>query len=149
MGIRVDPVDQGNGAAGWARVHAAKAAEDAERSAYLNMRCGITPKDHSFTKPRKEPGLTVCRECGSSSRHSDGCQKRGGRVAMGETRLCLVCGKRPLRSDNRTGICRVCHAAPGSETGLNGVHVARLTTEQLRVLAEDARLELERRGSAA
>lgn len=119
--MRVDPVDQGNGAGAWEDIHRRKAPEDLVRSEELNRLCGLKPKEPEEPRQVESP--------------------RPGR-------LCSVCQTEGIRSDNASGVCYRCRVAPASgRAKARGmvVDLEKLTEDKLRALMDLAAAEIRRR----
>lgn len=142
--MRVDPVDVGNGLGGWDDIHRRKAPEDQERSEWLAKKCGL-----KTAKPGRVrvDGKLVCAECQSPTRHKPGCKLEKLEAAQPD-RLCSVCQTETIRSDNTSGVCYRCRAAPAAgRRKARGVVVdlATLPEDRLRALMDKAAAELRRR----
>lgn len=145
--MRVDPADVGNGAAGWDRVRERLAKEDQARSEWLERKCGL--KQEKPGRIRVD-GRLVCAECRSQTRHKPGCKLEAAREAAAAQpdRLCSVCQTETIRSDNTSGVCYRCRAAPAAgrrKAKGAAVDLAALPEDRLRALMDRAAAELRRR----
>lgn len=146
--MRVDPVDVGNGAAGWDRVRERLAKEDQARSEWLERKCGLKRKEAPGRI--RVDGKMVCAECHSPTKHRPGCKLEADRQkpSAAPDRLCSVCETETIRSDNASGVCYRCRAAPaaGRRKARGAVlDLEQLPEDRLRALMDKAAAELRRR----
>lgn len=148
LAVRVDPVDVGNGAAGWDLARERLAKEDEARSEWLDRKCGLKQKDAPGRI--RVGGRMVCAECRSATRHKPGCKLEASREATQPRpeRFCSVCQTETIRSDNASGVCYRCRAAPAAgrrKARGTVIDLEQLPEDRLRALMDRAAAELRRR----